>query len=263
MAKICSQCHNNVDDAAAFCDVCGEPFPASSPGPAVAAGTCPSCGAQNLPGEVYCNNCGMQLPPIMVVPPPPPQPLNPPNSPAGAGPEQGKGEPPPAPAGGQPPVGAPGGWWDAVVPQSPQAGGQPGGAFAGPWGSGMPAGGAQPAGTPQAPYWGPQVSGRFVVAGSSATLNFPPGKPELMIGRADPDSRYYPDVDTNVVGGDIAGVSRRHARIFYAEGRLFIEDLGSMNFTFVNRERVPKGQRHLLNNGDEVRLGRLVMVYYS
>lgn len=52
-------------------------------------------------------------------------------------------------------------------------------------------------------------------------------------------------------------VSRRHARILVAAGRAIIEDLGSKNGTFV------KGQRIFaptpLENGDEIRLGRVSM----
>jgi nitrite reductase (NADH) large subunit len=54
---------------------------------------------------------------------------------------------------------------------------------------------------------------------------------------------------------DIADVkvSRRHARLFITpEGRVWIEDLGSTNGTFLNGERV---DRAALNLGDQVRLG--------
>ncbi len=47
-------------------------------------------------------------------------------------------------------------------------------------------------------------------------------------------------------------VSRVHARILNVDGRLVIEDAGSEAGTFVNGERV---DRHILNEGDAIRLG--------
>lgn len=106
-----------------------------------------------------------------------------------------------------------------------------------------------------------EVSGRFIVSGSNLILPFPGGKPELLVGRAEPDSRFFPDIDTAPAGGAAAGVSRRHAKLILVDGRIYIEDLGSTNFTFVNRQRLPAGQPMPLNAGDEVRLGRLVLLY--
>ena len=49
-------------------------------------------------------------------------------------------------------------------------------------------------------------------------------------------------------------ISREHAAIAYAEGRFFVEDLGSTNGTQVNGERKP---RQPLVDGDEIQLGKL------
>lgn len=51
-------------------------------------------------------------------------------------------------------------------------------------------------------------------------------------------------------------VSRRHAQLQISNGRLSIEDLGSTNGTFVNRERI-SGPR-TLSDGDEVQMGSTV-----
>ncbi len=37
-------------------------------------GACSACGFINLPGEMFCQNCGVQLPPVTSLPPPPPRP---------------------------------------------------------------------------------------------------------------------------------------------------------------------------------------------
>jgi len=54
-------------------------------------------------------------------------------------------------------------------------------------------------------------------------------------------------------------VSRRHAVVTVADGGASIEDLGSKNGTFVNRERV-RGVR-ALSDGDEIRLGPVRLVF--
>jgi pSer/pThr/pTyr-binding forkhead associated (FHA) protein len=45
--------------------------------------------------------------------------------------------------------------------------------------------------------------------------------------------------------------------------QVFIEDLNSTNSTYLNRQRLQPGQRYLVNSGDELRLGGVVLVYYS
>jgi hypothetical protein len=110
----CPDCQSKVDDNAVFCETCGFPFksrdvllqaplpaassstppPASSgfpmygarwesPPPSavaysqgnIASGTCSACGHINTPGEMFCENCGVQLAPVASVPPPPPVPV--------------------------------------------------------------------------------------------------------------------------------------------------------------------------------------------
>lgn len=257
MPKICSQCHNSVADTATFCDMCGAQFQPVHSGGAAAAGACPNCGMQNLPGELYCDNCGMQLPPVVVSPPPPPvQVNNPPpenynSAPGGASPYASAPANVPFPQGGANPY--------ASTPANPPypPGGVQGGA---PNAYSIP-----PVIPPPGPEYGAvapaSVPGHFVVTGTNAAINFPGGKEELTVGRADPDSHYSPDIDTNPVNGEALGVSRRHARVVAQAGQVYIEDLGSTNFTFVNRQRLQPGQRLAIRSGDEVRLGRLVLVY--
>ena len=69
---------------------------------------------------------------------------------------------------------------------------------------------------------------------------------ELVVGR---------DPDCGLPFGD-GSVSRRHSRIFLANGAVYIEDLGSQNGTFVNGTRLDLAR--LLRSGDEIRAGDVV-----
>jgi len=53
--------------------------------------------------------------------------------------------------------------------------------------------------------------------------------------------------------------SRQHALIAFENGQLTIEDLNSLNGTFVNRTRVPPGQRRPLLVNDVIQIGTVQM----
>lgn len=50
-------------------------------------------------------------------------------------------------------------------------------------------------------------------------------------------------------------VSRNHARIFYEDERVVIEDLGSKNFTYLNNDRLNPQESYALREGDEIQCG--------
>lgn len=58
------------------------------------------------------------------------------------------------------------------------------------------------------------------------------------------------------------GISRRHADIHVRGNRLYLVDLGSSNGTYVGGDRLLPAQPRLLQNGDEVLLGRLAVTIY-
>ena len=59
---------------------------------------------------------------------------------------------------------------------------------------------------------------------------------------------------------DDVTVSRRHAE-FVRSGTAFkLRDVGSLNGTYLNRERVEEGE---LRNGDEIQIGKYKLAYYS
>jgi pSer/pThr/pTyr-binding forkhead associated (FHA) protein len=107
------------------------------------------------------------------------------------------------------------------------------------------------------------VPGKLVVQGTNATLPFPAGKTEIFVGREDPVSGVFPEIDLTDHGGDEGGVSRKHARIFVQGDQVYIEDLNSTNYTYVNQQKIVPGQSQPLNDGDEVRFGRVKLNYYA
>jgi pSer/pThr/pTyr-binding forkhead associated (FHA) protein len=65
--------------------------------------------------------------------------------------------------------------------------------------------------------------------------------------------------DSDVFLDDIT-VSRRHAEILREGGRFIVKDAGSLNGTYVNRERVDAAE---LSSGDELQIGRFKVVFYT
>ncbi len=58
-------------------------------------------------------------------------------------------------------------------------------------------------------------------------------------------------------------VSRHHARIIRNGKQYHIEDLGSLNGTFVNGERLEPNKPQLLSSGSEVRLGPIARLLFT
>lgn len=76
------------------------------------------------------------------------------------------------------------------------------------------------------------------------------------IGRWDPDSGAFPDIDLTNDDNE-AKISRKHAKVISKNGQYFLEDYGSLNGSYVNRaERLVPGEPVPIKNGDEVILGK-------
>ncbi|MHB0977613.1 MAG: FHA domain-containing protein [Candidatus Aquicultorales bacterium] len=73
-------------------------------------------------------------------------------------------------------------------------------------------------------------------------------KGEVTLGR-DPGNDIFLDDVT---------VSRKHARIMIEKGSLLIEDVGSLNGTYVNNQRVEKRN---LSDGDELQIGKYKLLF--
>ncbi|MEW6155124.1 MAG: FHA domain-containing protein [Actinomycetota bacterium] len=55
-------------------------------------------------------------------------------------------------------------------------------------------------------------------------------------------------------------VSRRHAEIVRVEGGFMVKDVGSLNGTYLNRERIEEAR---LGSGDELQIGKFKLVFFS
>lgn len=210
--------------------------------------TCPSCRTVAPPGAIFCDHCGYDLRTVMPATPPQPEPAP---APAAASAEIvcslcghhniagsafcencGKQLTPPQPA---------------AAPATPP-----------------PAAAPAPAPVPPAPPpAAAMVTGRLVVQSTGVSIPVPAGKALVVIGREDPVSSIFPDIDLDPYGGHESGVGRRHAQLVAQPGGTSLEDLDSVNGTFVNKQKLAPRQPRLLENGDEIRMGKLVLVYFS
>jgi pSer/pThr/pTyr-binding forkhead associated (FHA) protein len=70
----------------------------------------------------------------------------------------------------------------------------------------------------------------------------------LTIGRSPHSDLFLDDVT----------VSRHHARVLCDGGEFMVEDLNSLNGTYVNRKRI---ERHRLLDGDELQIGKFKLAF--
>lgn len=105
------------------------------------------------------------------------------------------------------------------------------------------------------------VHGRLRQRETGRICVFPTGKPQLLVGRSDIAESFFPDVDLEPFEGENMGVSRRHALLTTRGGAVYLEDLNSTNFTFLNHQLLVPGQPLLLKDGDIIQFGQLVLVY--
>jgi predicted component of type VI protein secretion system len=83
--------------------------------------------------------------------------------------------------------------------------------------------------------------------------------PETTLGRKDPVTGIFPDVDLTPVDAQRT-VARRHAKIYRRGMKFFLaEEIGIMNATFLNGARLETGIPQQIKSGDELRLGAVVL----
>ncbi|MBL8202807.1 MAG: FHA domain-containing protein [Blastocatellia bacterium] len=106
------------------------------------------------------------------------------------------------------------------------------------------------------------VNARLVLMVAGRTgKEFSISKAEMLIGRWDAARGIFPDVDLDDADQETK-VSRRHARIFSQNNQFWIEDLGSLNGTVINRQhRLQRGKPYLLKDGDEIIVGKTFLKF--
>lgn len=97
-----------------------------------------------------------------------------------------------------------------------------------------------------------------------------PAGSALLVVRRGPNagSRFLLDKDVTTAGRhpesdiflDDVTVSRRHAEFRRQAGGFSVHDVGSLNGTYLNRERIEQGG---LASGDEVQIGKFRLVYLA
>jgi pSer/pThr/pTyr-binding forkhead associated (FHA) protein len=110
--------------------------------------------------------------------------------------------------------------------------------------------------TPAAPLAPAATAARLVIKDDGAEFQLA-GKSEYLVGREDPVSNIYPDIDLTPHKGEEYGVSRMHAKIYAQGSQFLIEDLNSTNSTYLNRQKLPAKTPTPIKDGDEVRFGKV------
>src|SRR5580658_820493 len=95
-----------------------------------------------------------------------------------------------------------------------------------------------------------------VVRGGRKGQEFPLEDGNNLVGRWDPETGSFPEVDLDADDPE-AKISRKHALIRIDAGKITIEDIGSLNGTYVNRQpRLSPGSPAEIKSGDEVIIGK-------
>jgi hypothetical protein len=84
----------------------------------------------------------------------------------------------------------------------------------------------------------------------------------MILGRGGSKTNRNPEIDLADFDALKKGVSRVHAMINLQDDALTITDMGSINGTYLNGERLPANSNRILHDGDEIRLGKLMVRTY-
>ena len=242
---------------------------------------CTVCGAENMEGSIYCEDCGARLPvsggaaaPIT----PPPAPVSPPPTPTPTF------TPAPIPEAAEPTR-------EAMPAVSSGGGGGtcgtcgavngPGEKYCEDCGAALDDSGVSspiPVSVPDTPPpiapptpsvpSTPQQAVAQAVAGKPrleaqvSGQTFVLSKDENAVGRRSPVDGIFPEVD--LTEADIVSyISRRHGKIIMGEQGPVYEDLGSSNGSFHNGTRLQQGVQAVLREGDRLRLGKTELIYHA
>jgi len=204
---------------------------------------CGECGYENMDGLDYCDGCGAKLEAgASASAAPSPAPSAPSAAPQAAAPAEAPAVEAAAPAAAAPAEGAAA----AAVPSSEAPTGE------------IKAPEAEAAPTPPAAAAAPAPfkAKLSILRGGRKGQEFELEAGKNFVGRWDPDTGSFPEVDLDADDPE-AKISRRHALIIIEGGKITIEDIGSLNGTYVNRQpRLAPGTPIELKNGDEIIIGK-------
>ena len=247
---------------------------------------CNVCGADNLEGSAYCEDCGARLPagsspapaPVASAPVSAPVPAPPPvvaepvaapvtqEQPATSMPPSAEAPLPPVSA--EPVAAAP----SVIVCPACGANNLPGVAFCEDCGASLSdtpataaAATAPPVNYDATPHPVTSVSSPVAVAARSRLVltngkgEFPLEKDTILMGRRSPVDGIFPEVDLTDHDTD-SYISRRHGRITRQDSGFVYEDLGSSNGSWVNGTKMQPHVQQPLRDGDGLRLGKTEFV---
>jgi serine/threonine protein kinase, bacterial len=119
--------------------------------------------------------------------------------------------------------------------------------------------------SPGGAYSAPGKTAKLMILGTNdlESPSFYLEKDENLVGRRDPMSNIFPEIDLSKFDPQTK-ISRRHARIWREGASYLVEDLGSSNGTIllpvVNETiRLLPHQPHVLSNGDKLKVGDTTM----
>ena len=106
-------------------------------------------------------------------------------------------------------------------------------------------------------------------APAAAAIDALPPSSALLVVQHGPNTgaRFLLDADVTTAGRDTGAeiflddvtVSRRHAEFRRSSGGFEVRDVGSLNGTYVNRERIDQSE---LRSGDEVQIGKYRLTFH-
>ena len=95
--------------------------------------------------------------------------------------------------------------------------------------------------------------------------SYPLTSKKTLIGRSDAKSGIFVEIDLGGMISDPKIISRQHAQIEQEGDRFYLVDLGSVNGTKLNGQRIPPKERKPVWDGDVIEFGRngVQMVFHG
>jgi hypothetical protein len=206
---------------------------------------CSECGYENIDGLDYCDGCGAKLNASAAA--------QTGEGGASAGAHTGEaGSAGAAAASAAEPAAA-----AAEAPAEPPPSEAPTGEIKPPGAEANAAAATPAAEAPAAAAMGSTARAKLqVVRGGRKGQEFPLEDGNNLVGRWDPETGAFPEVDLDQDDPE-AKISRKHALIRFEGSKITVEDIGSLNGTYVNRQpRLMPGNPVELKSGDEIIIGK-------